>query len=106
MSLRHLVLFKYQPHASPAAIAALEAAFCALAQQVPTLRALEWGADVSPEGLAKGFQRAFLLSFDDAAGRDAYLPHPAHQTFVAQAQPLLEDVLVIDYFALQGAPPP
>ena len=32
----------------------------------------------------------------DPAGRDAYLPHPAHQAFVARLSPLLADVLVID----------
>ena len=30
-------------------------------------------------------------------GRDHYLPHPLHQAFVARLQPLLDDVLVIDY---------
>ena len=73
--------------------------FVALREQISDVRSLEWGTDVSPEGLAKGFTHAFLLSFDDAAARDAYLPHPAHQAFVAQLQPLLDDVLVIDYFA-------
>jgi len=97
MALRHLVLLKFKPDATSGQVDAVVLAFCALREQVHTVRRLEWGTDVSPEGLAKGFTHAFLLSFDTAAGRDLYLPHPAHQAFVAQLQPLLADVLVIDY---------
>lgn len=95
--LRHLVLLKFKSDTSPATIAEITAAFHALRTAIDTVRGLESGTDVSPEGLAKGYTHAFLLTFDDAAGRDHYLPHPAHQAFVAQLQPLLEDVLVLDY---------
>ena len=95
--LRHLVLLKFKPDTSPATIAEITAAFHALRTAIDTVRGLESGTDVSPEGLAKGYTHAFLLTFDDAAGRDHYLPHPAHQAFVTQLQPLLEDVLVLDY---------
>ncbi len=97
MTLRHLVLLRFKPAASAADIMAIERAFCALRQQIDTVRDLEWGTDVSPEGLSKCFTHSFLLSFNDAAGRDAYLPHPAHKAFVALLEPLLDDVLVVDY---------
>jgi quinol monooxygenase YgiN len=97
MALRHLVLLKFKADATPNQVDAVVQAFRALREHVHAVRGLEWGTDVSPEGLAKGFTHAFLLSFDTAAGRDVYLPHPAHQAFVAQLQPLLADVLVIDY---------
>jgi hypothetical protein len=94
---RHLVLLKFKPDTAPAAIIDITAAFHALQPAIDTVRALESGTDVSPEGLARGYSHAFLLTFDDAAGRDHYLPHPAHQAFVARLQPLLDDVLVLDY---------
>ena len=97
--LRHLVLLRFKPAAASAEVQDIERCFVALRKQIDAVRSLEWGTDVSPEGLAKGFTHAFLLSFDDAAARDVYLPHPAHQAFVARLQPLLDDVLVIDYFA-------
>ena len=95
--MRHLVLLNFKAEARPAQIEAIVAAFVALRERIDTVTGLEWGTNVSPEGLAKGFTHAFALSFADAAGRDAYLPHPAHQAFVAQLQPWLADVLVIDY---------
>jgi hypothetical protein len=95
--LRHLVLLQFKPDTPPAAIAGITAAFHALRTAIDTVRALESGTDISPEGLARGYTHAFLLTFDDAAGRDHYLPHPAHLAFIAQLQPLLADVLVLDY---------
>jgi Stress responsive A/B Barrel Domain len=100
--LRHLVLLKFKPDTAPATIADITAAFRALPAAIDTVRALESGTDVSPEGLARGYTHAFLLTFDDAAGRDHYLPHPAHQAFVARLQPLLDDVLVLDYTTSGG----
>ena len=97
--LRHLVLLRFKAGASAVDVLGIERQFVALRDQIDGVRELEWGTDVSPEGLAKGFTHAFLLSFDDAAARDAYLPHPTHQAFVARLTPLLDDVLVIDYFA-------
>ena len=98
-TLRHLVLLRFQADAPAAAIATVERDFVALRTQIDGIRAIEWGTNVSPEGLAKGYSHAFMLTFDDAAARDAYLPHPAHQAFVAAMKPLLADVLVIDYLA-------
>jgi len=58
------------------------------------------GANVSPEGLARGFTHAFTVDFADVAARDAYLVHPAHQAagarLVAAAQGGIDGLLVID----------
>ncbi|NDC73813.1 hypothetical protein EBZ70_00655 [bacterium] len=38
------------------------------------------------------------MTFADSAGRDAYLLHPAHQTFCwAHLDPSLDQVCVIDF---------
>jgi quinol monooxygenase YgiN len=95
--LRHVVLFRFRPDAEPEAIHHIEAAFAALPDRIEHIRGFEWGRNTSPEGLDKGFTHAFVVSFTDEADRDAYLPHPAHQAFVARLKPLLDDVLVIDY---------
>ena len=97
--LRHVVLFAFAPETTRAEIAAVEAAFAALPAAIPEIIAFEWGSDVSVEGLADGFTHCFFLTFRDAAGRDAYLPHPAHQALVQLVGQHRQKVLVFDYWA-------
>jgi Stress responsive A/B Barrel Domain len=103
MTLRHVVLFRFQPQASAADVARVEAAFAALAAQINEVQSLEWGTNHSPEGLDRGFTHCFSVGFANAAARDAYLVHPTHQAFSALAKPHLADVLVIDYDAAVAA---
>lgn len=97
MTMRHVVLLRFKADVPAPDIANIERAFSALRSQVETVRDLEWGTDVSPEGLSKSFTHCFFISFADAAGRDIYLTHPAHMAFVALLRPTLDDVLVVDY---------
>ena len=97
MPLRHLVLLKFKPEATPAQVEALESAFVGLASKINAVQSLEWGTNISPEGLDKGFTHCFNLTFANEAARAVYLPHPAHLAFVALLKPALDDVLVLDY---------
>lgn len=97
MTIRHLVLLRFSEAADAERRAALCADFAALRASIAQVRDLEWGPNTSPEGLDKGYTHAFVVSFATAADRDAYLPHPAHQAFVARLKPWLADALVIDY---------
>jgi hypothetical protein len=99
--LRHVVLFDFRDSATPADIARIEAAFVALRGKIREVKGLEWGTNVSPENLANGFTHCFIVTFDDAAGRDTYLPHPDHKAFVALAGPYIEKALVVDFFAFR-----
>jgi hypothetical protein len=101
--LRHVVLFAFKPGTTAAEIAAVEQAFAALPRQIPEIIGFEWGRDVSIEGKAQGFSHCFLVTFRDAAGRDAYLPHPAHQAFVQLVSQHREKGLVFDYWAPSSA---
>ena len=47
---------------------------------------------------SKGFTHCFVVTFADEKGREAYLPHPAHKAFVNVLLPVLDDVLVVDYW--------
>ena len=95
--VRHVVLLKFKDGTTPDQIKTVEAAFVALKGKIPTIQDLEWGTDLSPEKLAQGFTHCFFLTFKDAAGRDAYLSHPAHKEFGGVLRPVLDKVLVIDY---------
>lgn len=96
--LRHVVLFRFKEDATEEQIGEIEAAFAALPSQIDAVHDFEWGTNNSPEGLEQGFTHCFLVTFRDEEGRAAYLPHPAHQAFVAKLRPILEEVLVVDYW--------
>ena len=97
--LRHVVLFKFKDGTAPEDVQRIEEAFRALPAQIDAIREFEWGTDVSVEGRADGYSHCFFVTFADAAGRDAYLPHPAHQAFGQVLRPHLDKVLVFDYWA-------
>ncbi len=95
--VRHVVHFKFKADADKALIAKVVEEFAALKTKIAVVESLEWGTDVSPEGLGKGFTHCWVLSFKTAADRDAYLVHPDHKAFVTLVKPTLEDVLVVDF---------
>ena len=71
----------------------------ALKGKIPGIVAVEHGVNNSPEKKNLGFTHVFLITFEDATARDAYLPHPEHQKFGALLGSLsvMEDVFVVDY---------
>lgn len=97
--LRHVVLFKFKADVTNAQIQEVIDEFRKLSTKIETVKGFEWGTDVSPEKLADGFTHCFFVTFADEKGRDAYLPHAAHQEFVNLAKPRLDKVLVVDYWA-------
>jgi len=96
---RHVVLLKFKDGTAPDRVRAIEDAFLALKDKIDTVKSIEGGADVSPEKMQQGFTHAFMVTFADAAGRDAYIPHKAHQDFVAFMKPDLDKVLVVDFWS-------
>ena len=96
--LRHVVLFKFKDESKPEEIAKVIQAFEALPKKIDVIRDFEWGTDVGAENLAQGFTHCFLVTYADTKGRDAYLPHPAHEEFKTLVKPHLDKVLVVDYW--------
>lgn len=97
MPIHHLVLLRFKESTSAAQIDLLLAGFAELRKLIPGIIGFESGPNISTENLAKGFTHIAQITFSDLAARDAYLPAPAHQAFVARLQPCLEDVLVFDF---------
>jgi hypothetical protein len=96
--IRHTVFCRFRKDAD---VAAIEKALRGLQKSIPGIFAITFGADNSPEGLQKGFTHAFSVDFTDAAARDAYLPHPAHQVVgklvVDNLDGGLQNLVVIDW---------
>ncbi|MEM9604609.1 MAG: Dabb family protein [Pseudomonadota bacterium] len=95
--MRHLLLIQFKPEVGPADIDALFAHFKRIPDEIPGIVGIECGANESPEGLDKGYTHVVLMTFEDAAARDAYLPHPAHDALKAVFVPMIGDIIVIDY---------
>jgi hypothetical protein len=98
-AVRHVVVFRYKPDASPEKIQQVTEALTALKDKIPGILALEHGVNNSPEKLNQGFTHVFQLTFTNAAARDTYLPHPAHKAFgtLLGSLGILDAVFVVDY---------
>ena len=96
--LRHAVFFSFQESSSAEEVQAVAEAFEALPEKIPAIIDFAWGTNNSPEGLDDGFTHCFLLTFQDEAGRQEYLPHPAHKAFGDVLRPHMDKVFVIDYW--------
>ena len=97
--VRHIVVFKYKAGASAEQINQVTRAFRDLKNKIPGIIAFEDGVNNSPEKKNLGFTHVYVLTFEDVAARDAYLPHPEHKKFVPLLGTLgvLEDAFVVDY---------
>jgi hypothetical protein len=97
--VKHIVVFKYKASATSGQIAEVTKAFKALQDKIPGIAAFEYGVNSSPENLNKGFTHVYLVTFENAGARDAYLPHPEHKKFgeLLGKLDVLEEVFVVDF---------
>jgi len=98
---RHVVLFKFKDGTSEAQVKEVVDAFRALKGKIDVIKDFEYGTDLSVENRSQGFTHCFFVTFADEKGRDTYLPHPEHKAFGTLVGPLLDKVLVVDYWAKQ-----
>lgn len=96
---RHIVCLKFKDDAAPEQISCIEKEFAALPSEIDSVVGFEWGTNVSTEDRSKVFTHSFVVTFEDKAGLEAYLPHAEHQAFVEQLLPVLDDAFVIDFVA-------
>lgn len=99
--ITHVVLLRIRKAASKTEIERVFAELAALRTRIPGLLSFSGGAYSSPEGLHKGFTHGFVMTFADAAARDAYLPHPEHEKVkklvLAVLDGGLDGVVAFDY---------
>ena len=101
--VKHVVVFRYKESASEAQIKEVTDAFRDLKNKIPGIVNFETGVNNSPEKLNKGFTHVYLLTFEDAAARDKYLPHAEHKKFgeLLKKVGILEEAFVVDFEAHQ-----
>lgn len=94
--LLHVVLLKTRPAVGETEVTALRDAVLALRDLIPGIVSIDWGPNTSPEDLGQGYDLGFVVAFEDAAARDAYLPHPEHRAAMPFVRAVAETVLVYD----------
>ncbi|GAA5909938.1 hypothetical protein JCM5296_002539 [Sporobolomyces johnsonii] len=113
--ITHIVSFKYKDDTSDAQRHLVASSFLALQDQCHldgnTYLTVTGGKDNSPEGLAKGFHHAWVVTFETAEARDYYtFKDPAHTKFKDLALPFVAEVFVFDFeqgvFCSSRLPPP
>jgi hypothetical protein len=96
--VQHIVLLKLKEGTTPDQTRAVLDGLTGLAGKLPGILSVTAGDNVSPEGKSAGFGWGFVMTFENLASRDAYLPHPDHQAVSTQfIRPIVNDVLVFDY---------
>ncbi|RUV06371.1 Dabb family protein [Mesorhizobium sp. M1A.F.Ca.IN.020.06.1.1] len=98
--IRHCVFVRFGDGSSAAERAAIHADLEALRPAIDGMGKVHFSANVSPEPFARGFGHGFTIDFRDAAARDPYLAHEAHQRAGARLVAALEGgtdgVMVLD----------
>ena len=102
MMVSHVVLMKPRADLTAAARMALVDAFERAVREIPTVRAVRIGRRVAH---GAGYEDAApdtadylaMIDFDDLAGLQAYLRHPAHEQLGARFGESLSAALVYDF---------
>ena len=101
--IRHVVLFKLKSGVDAKTVEQVFSKLKDLQTKVLGITSISTGHDNSPEGLQRGHTHGFTVDFTDAAARDAYLPHPAHQAVGAMIVGITEGgvdgICVVDWEA-------
>ena len=100
--VKHFGVFAFKPGISAERIDHCFAEMRSMVGRIPGLLDMAHGVYESPEGLDDGFTHGFIMTFENAAARDAYLPHPEHERVKAIVVPCLERVVVFDFAVLPG----
>lgn len=95
-ALKHLVFFQFKAEATEEMKNEAVQIFLDLEDKIPEIQKIEGGENISDKELNKGFTHCFILTFENEAARDIYLPHPEHVRVVEANKPVLSDLLVVD----------
>jgi hypothetical protein len=95
-SVTHVVLVSWQSGQSAVAEESVRPALRDLANTIPGISGLVEGHSTSPEGLEDGHDYGFVVTFDSAEARDAYLPHPRHRVVADEIGRYAQRVVVFD----------
>ncbi len=97
--LRHVVAFKFKPGITPEQMQKATNDFLNLKAQVPQIMELEGGPDVAMDKKNGKFTHCFVVTVKSREDLALYGVHPDHKAFSQSVDPLLAEVMVVDYWA-------
>lgn len=95
--VKHIALLKFKDGTPQEDIERLFDELLDVTESIPGIEDYVSGVNSSPEGLNQGYTHAFIMTFADAAARDAYLPHAEHERVKALILPHVDSVIVFDF---------
>eukprot|EP00741_Cyanophora_paradoxa_P024357 tig00021795_g23519.t1 len=90
--IKHIVLLRFAPEVTERQIHDLFVTLSCMSDELQQyIKKFSYGPYSSSEGLNRGFQHGFVMEFNTAKDRDAYLEHPRHKEIVeTQLLPILD----------------
>jgi hypothetical protein len=91
----HLVFFAVREEASQNEVEALVSSMRGLSEEISSTVDLSVGEDFS--GRSGGYTHALFVRFEDTAGLQEYMEHPAHLAVVEKLDATTTGRIVVDY---------
>lgn len=95
--VKHVALLKFKEGTSQEQVDDVFNQLLDLSENVSGIDDYVAGPNNSPEGLSDGFTHGFVMTFHDAAARDAYLTNADHERFKGNALPVIDKLIVFDF---------
>jgi hypothetical protein len=95
--VKHIVLWKFKDGITEEQIGKFFDDLLDLSETVPGIDDYVSGSNCCAVPLSQGLTHGFIMTFTDAAARDAYMVHPEHEKFKDAAMALVDNVIIFDF---------
>ena len=96
--LRHVVAFRFKPQVTLQQQQKATEEFHALQKKIPQIIEFEGGADLSFDQKKGKFTHCFIVTVNSEKDLAIYGEHPDHKAFSKGVDPMLAEVMVVDYW--------
>jgi hypothetical protein len=95
--VKHVALFKFKEGTTQEYIDQAFEKLLELSESIDGIEDYVSGINNSPEGLNQGYTHGFVMTFSDAAARDAYVANPDHERVKTEVLPGIESIVIFDF---------